>query len=63
MALISFIEAADTWIKQGIEVLKSYKVCNLIPPFVFRNSAHQNTLRHKSMVEESKAYTFPSMFN
>ena len=60
-AFMSFTEAVDTWIKLGIEVLISYSVCSLIPPFVLRNVAHQNTLKHKSMVVESKAYTFPSM--
>ena len=30
-----------------------------MPPLCFRNSAHQKTLKHRSMVEESKAYTLP----
>ena len=31
------------------------KVCILIPPFAFLNSAHQKTFKHRSMVVESKA--------
>ena len=35
----------------------SYRVWSLIPPFLFLNSAQPKTLRHRSIVLESKAYT------
>ena len=59
---MSLTEAVDTWIKLGIEELISYRVCSLIPPFVLRNVAHQNTLKHKSMVVESKADEFLTIY-
>ena len=41
----------------------SYRVWSLIPPFFFLNRAQLKTLRPRSIVLESKAYTLPPSLN
>jgi hypothetical protein len=49
------------WTKHGIEVFTSIRVWILTAAFVARNSAHQKTLRHKSIIVASNAYTGPGI--
>src|SRR5208337_4706526 len=48
---------SEIWIKLGIAPRKSNSVCSLIAALVERNGAHGNSVRHRSMVVESNAYT------